>query len=138
VNLRSLARGLTYAGEVPAKRQTYHVFEGKRYFLVMSQSRSKRNAGNFNVVRADAVEYVARRFERKRKVTSTDVARASRKPRLVSTSLDALNVLYVLVATNRAEINKKFRKERQLYFDVSGKPPAPSRTGRRRKTRRAA
>ena len=118
MNLRSLAKGLTYAGEVAAKRQTYHVFEGKRYFLVMSQSRAKRNAGNFNVVSADAVEYVATRFRRKRKVTSTEVARASRKPRLVSTSLDALNVLYVLVATDRAEINKKFKKERQLYFDV--------------------
>ena len=120
MNLRSLAKGLSYSGEVAAKRQTYHVFEGKRYFLVMSQSRSKRNAGNFNVVRADAVEYVASRFARKKKVTSTDVAKASRKPRLVSTSLDALNVLYVLVATDRAEIDKKFKKERQLYFNVSG------------------
>jgi hypothetical protein len=120
MNLRSLARGLSYVGEVPAKRQTYHVFEGKKYFLVMSQSRAKRNAGNFNVVRADAVEYVARRFERRRKVTSTDVAKASRKPRLVSTSLDALNILYVLVALERAEIDKKLRKERQLYFTVTG------------------
>ena len=76
MNLRSLAKGLSYSGEVAAKRQTYHVFEGKRYFLVMSQSRSKRNAGNFNVVRADAVEYVASRFARKKKVTSTDVAKA--------------------------------------------------------------
>jgi hypothetical protein len=120
MNLRSLAQGLSYVGEVAAKRQTYHVFEGKRYFLVMSQSLAKRNAGNFTVVRADAVEYVARRFERKKKVTSTDVARASRKPRLVSTSLDALNVLYVLVAKDRAEIDKKFKKERQLYFTVAG------------------
>jgi hypothetical protein len=120
VNLRSLAQGLSYSGEVAAKRQTYHVFAGKRYFLVMSQSRAKRNAGNFNVVRADAVEYVAKRFERKKKVTSTDVAKASRKPRLVSTSLDALNILYVLVATGRAEIDKKFKNERQLYFTVAG------------------
>jgi hypothetical protein len=120
VNLRSLAQGLSYSGEVAAKRQTYHVFEGKRYFLVMSQSRSKRNAGNFNVVRADAVEYVAKRFERRKKVTSTDVAKASRKPRLVSTSLDALNILYVLVATGRAEIDRKLKKERQLYFTVAG------------------
>ena len=120
MNLRSLAQGLTYVGEVAAKRQTYHVFEGKRYFLVMSQSRAKRNAGNFNVVREDAVEYVAKRFERRKKVTSTDVARASRKPRLVSTSLDALNILYVLVAKDRAEIDRKFKKERQLYFTVTG------------------
>ena len=120
MNLRSLTQGLSYVGEVPAKRQTYYVFEGKKYFLVMSQSRAKRNAGNFNVVRADAVEYVAQRFERKKKVTSTDVARASRKPRLVSTSLDALNVLYVLVAKDRAEIDRKFKHERQLYFNVTG------------------
>ena len=120
MNLRSLAKGLSYVGEVPAKRQTYHVFEGTKYFLVMSQSRAKRNAGNFNVVRADAVDYVATRFERKKKVTSTDVAKASRKPRLVSTSLDALNILYVLVALDRAEIDKKFKKERQLFFNVAG------------------
>ena len=120
MNLRSLAKGLSYVGEVPAKRQTYHVFEGKKYFLVMSQSRAKRNAGNFNVVREDAVEYVAMRFQRRKKVTSTEVARASRKPRLVSTSLDALNILYVLVAKDRAEIDKRFKKERQLYFTVAG------------------
>jgi hypothetical protein len=38
----------------------------------------------------------------------------------VSTSLDALNVLYVLVAKDRAEIDKKFKNERQLYFTVAG------------------
>ena len=28
--------------------------------------------------------------------------------------------LYVLVAKDRAEIDKKFKKERQLYFTVAG------------------
>lgn len=120
MNLRSLTSGLEYRGDVEAKRQTYSVFEGKRYFFVMSLSRAKKNAGNFNIVRTDAVDYVAGRFAKKRGLTSTDVARASRKPRLVSKPLEALNILYVLVATERAAIDRKRRKERQLFFNVTG------------------
>lgn len=119
MNLRSLTSGLIYRGEVEAKRQTYHVFEGKKYFFVMSLSRSKRNAGNFNIVSTAAAEYVATRFAGRKGVTSNAVASASRKPRYVRTSLDALNILYVLVATERAKIDTRF-KEKQLYFNVMG------------------
>jgi hypothetical protein len=117
VNIRNLTNGLEYRGEVEARRQTYFVFEGKSHYFVMSLSRSKRHAGNFNIVDAAAVEYVARKFAGRKKVTSTKVAAASPKPRGVANSLEALNVLYVLIATNRAKIDTRFH-DKQLFFNV--------------------
>jgi hypothetical protein len=120
VNIRSLTRGpLSYQGEVEGKRQTYYVFEAGQYYLIMSLSRSKPNAGNFNVVEVERAAHVARRFAGRKGVTAKDVATASRRGRRVATPLEALNILYVLVATRRAKIDTRFR-ERQLYFNVSG------------------
>ena len=115
MNIRSLTSGLQYRGEVEGRRQTYYVFEGKSHYIVMSFSRAKRRAGNFNVVDAAAVEYVAKRFAGRKKVTSTKVA--ARKPRGIRSSLEALNVLYVLIATGRAKIDSRFH-EKQLFFNV--------------------
>jgi len=117
LNIRNLTNGLQYRGKAEGQRQTYLVFEGKSQYLVMSLSRSKRNAGNFNVVDAGAVEYVARKFARRKKVTSTKVAAASRKRRGLTNSLEALNVLYVLIATNRARIDTRYH-EKQLFFNL--------------------
>ena len=119
MNIKSLTSELRYCGEVKAKRQTYYVFEGKRHYFVMSLSRAKRHAGNFNIVSVEAVEYVARRFAGRKGVTSTGVAKATRKPRYIASSLDALNVLYILVATGRARIDTRFH-DRQLFFNVVG------------------
>lgn len=58
MNARRLVQGLSYVGRAAGKRQTYHVFLGGEYFFVLSFSRSKPNAGNFNVVKLGAVEYV--------------------------------------------------------------------------------
>ena len=117
MNIRSLTAELKYCGEVEAKRQTYYVFEGKRYFFVMSFSRSKKNAGNFNVVEAAAVRYVVSKFAGRQSVTSSSVATASRKPQYISKPLEALNILYILVAAGRARIDTRFRS-RQLYFNI--------------------
>ena len=116
MNIRNLTKGLQYRGEVEARRQTYFVFEGERHYFVMSLSRSKRHAGNFNIVDARAVDDVARKFAGRKKVTSTKVA--ARKPRGIANSLEALNVLYVLIATNRAKIDTRFH-EKQLFFNVA-------------------
>lgn len=116
MNIRSLTNSLRYRGEVTGKRQTYTVFEGKRHYFVMSLSRTKRHAGNFNVVGAREVESVARRFAGRKKVTSKKVASAG-KARRVASSLEALNVLYVLVATGRARIDTRFH-DKQLFFNV--------------------
>jgi len=117
MNIRSLTTGLQYRGEVEGKRQTYYVFEGRSQYLVMSFSRSKPKAGNFNVVAGDAVAYVARRFARRQRLTAKTVYKTSRRPRLVGSHLAALNVLYVLVAIGQAKIDARFH-EREIYFNV--------------------
>ena len=117
MNVSSLTSGLLYRGEVEAKRQTYYIFEGKRHFLVMSFSRSKKNAGNFNVVDAGAAQYVQRRFAGKQALTARDLCKASRKPQYIGSQLDALNVLYILVALKRAKIDTRF-KNKALFFNI--------------------
>jgi hypothetical protein len=117
MNIRSLTTGLQYRGEAEGKRQTYYVFEGKRQYMVMSFSRSKANAGNFNVVDVEAVEYVVRRFGGQQAITTKAIYNASRKPHLVGSSLAALNILYVLVATGRAKVDRRFNTP-ELHFNV--------------------
>jgi hypothetical protein len=117
MNMRSLASGLLYRGEVEALRQTYYVFQGRQFFFVMSLSKSKHNAGNFNLVQAEGVEYLAKRLAGQKDVTAKYVAEHSKKPQYISTALDALNILYVLVAIRRAKIDTRFRT-RELHFNV--------------------
>lgn len=117
MNIRNLTTGLRYRGEVKGKRQTYYVFEGKSQYLVMSFSRSKPNAGYFNVVASDAVAYAARRFAGRQGLTAKILHARSRRPRLVRGPLAALNILYVLVAIGSAKIDTRFR-ERAIYFNV--------------------
>ena len=126
MNIRSLTTGLEYRGEVEGKRQTYYVFEGRSQYLVMSFSRAKANAGNFNVVASDAVAYVARRFGGKQGLTAKTVHKASRRPRLVGSHLAALNILYVLVAIGSARIDARFH-ERAIYFNVKKTAVSSSR-----------
>lgn len=117
MNLKSLGTGLRFRGKVKGQIQTYQVFEGNRFFLICSFSRKKRKAGNFNVVDAEAVRYVQRLVGGKQGVTSQDVHRRSRTPRLVGSALEALNILYVLVATGQATIDRR-RKDKQLFFNI--------------------
>ena len=35
MNVKKLVRGLTYLGAVTGKKQTYHVFKGAGFFLVL-------------------------------------------------------------------------------------------------------
>ncbi len=127
VNLRRLTAGLDFRGKVEGQRQTYYVFEGEKFFFICSFSRTKPKAGNFNIVDLDAVRYVERIVEGKRGVTAQDLHRRSRNPRHIGSPLEALNVLYVLVATGRAKIDRR-RKGKQLFFNVKkrsqGRAPA--------------
>lgn len=117
MNLKRLVQGLSYVGRVDGKRQAYHVFRGGEYFFVMSFSRSKPNAGNFNVVQSDAVEYVRDRFAGSNAVTTSDVVARAKRSRHVPNTLAALNVLYVLAATGDARIDMR-RTGRKLYFNL--------------------
>ncbi len=117
MNIKSLASGLDYKGEVESKRQTYYVFEGKRHYFVMSLSKTRRNAGYFNTVSVGAVDYIARRFAGKQGMTSKIVRNKSKKPQYVATPLEALNILYILVATGRAKIDTRF-STKALHFNI--------------------
>jgi hypothetical protein len=119
MNIRALQRGLHYRGRVDAIRQTYHVFEGKELFLVLSLARStaRRGSGYFNLVGKAAVDYVQGRFAGKRGVTANAVVAAARRTPHIPTRLLALNVLYVLVALGGAAIDRA-GEHRQLFFSV--------------------
>lgn len=119
LNITSLQTGLTFRGEVSAVRQTYHIFEGQDFFFVLSLSRSKKDAGNFNVVDKRAVQYVQSRFAGKKGVTSNAVVDRSRRTHHAKNALAALNILYVLVALGVANIEKgRMGSHQQLFFSV--------------------
>jgi hypothetical protein len=83
----------------------------------MSVSRSKRNAGNFNLVGRSAVEKLYRRLRGQKGLTAKLVFTRSRNKRLVPSHLTALNILYVLVATDRASIDMR-HTSREIFFNV--------------------
>jgi hypothetical protein len=112
----SLTQGLQYHGQVDGKRQRYLVLSNPRLYFVMSLSRSKRDAGNFNLVGKAAVERLARRLRGRRGLTARLVY--TRSKRGVPSALAALNMLYVLVATGRASIDQRRLAARELFFNV--------------------
>jgi len=115
MDITSLEKGLTFCGRVKAVRQTYYIFDARDCFLVMSLS--KPSAGNFNVVEKKAVQYVHNRFAGMRGVTSNAVVDRARRTTYAPSSLAALNILYVLVATRTARIEKQGQHQ-QLFFRV--------------------
>lgn len=117
MDLRKHLTTLSYVGKVQGQRQTYHVFEGGDRYLIASSSRSKPNAGYFNLVEKDTVEYVLKRVAGERGVTSQLIAQQARRSKRVVDTLHALNVLYVLVALGKAKIDRK-REGRKLYFNI--------------------
>jgi hypothetical protein len=119
MNIRKLQQGLQYRGRVPAVRQTYHVFEAKDYFFVLSfaLSKSRKGSGYFNVVDQAAVQFVQSRLGGRSGVTAKDVVKAARRTKHVPTSLVALNILYVLVAQEQAALLRA-GENRQLFFSV--------------------
>ena len=118
MNIRSLSSGLSFRGKVVGRRQTYYVFEGPKIILVFSFSRSKPKAGYFNAVSYEAVKYAVRLLKGKQGVTAQSLHKRSRKPRLVGSALEALNILYTLVATGRARIDRRY-KTGQLFFNIN-------------------
>lgn len=117
MDLRKRLTNLTHLGKVQGQRQTYHVFEGGDHYLIASSSRSKLNAGYFNLVEKAAVDYVLKRIQGERGMTSQLIVQRARRTKRIADSLHALNILYVLVALGKAKIDRK-RQGRQLYFDI--------------------
>ena len=119
MNIRSLARGLKFCGEARGKRQTYYVFESASGYVVMSASRTKRASGYFNLVSRDAVNRIRRRYAGKQDVTAKALAARSRGAG-VRDALQALNILYVLVATGAAKRDDRYQDTR-LHFNIAGR-----------------
>jgi hypothetical protein len=117
LNVRSLIRGLTFHGVVQGKRQQYYVLSSARQYFVMSLSRSKRASGNFNLVAKSAVEHLFRRLKGQQGVTARLVYARTKKRRLLPSHLAALNILYVLVAIDRATVDAR-HKSREIFFNV--------------------
>jgi hypothetical protein len=117
MNIRSLAKGLQYCGEARGKRQTYYVFESAAGYVVMSASRTKRASGYFNLVSRDAVARIRRSYAGKQDVTAKALASRSRGAG-IRDALQALNVLYVLVATGAAKRDDRYQDAR-LHFNIA-------------------
>ena len=116
MNIRSLAKGLKFCGETTGKRQTYYVFESGSGYVVMSMSRSKRASGYFNLVSRQAVDRIRKSYAGKQDVTAKQLATRSRGTG-VRDALQALNVLYVLVATGAAKRDDRYQDTR-LHFNI--------------------
>ncbi len=116
MNIRSLAKGLKYCGEATGKRQTYYVFESGKAYVVMSASRTKRASGYFNLVSREAVERIRKSYAGRQDVTARQLAVRSRGPG-VRDALQALNILYVLVAIGRAKRDDRYQDQR-LHFNI--------------------
>lgn len=117
MNIRSLAKGLQFCGEAKGKRQTYFVFESAAGYVVMSASRTKRASGYFNLVSRDAVDRIRRSYAGKQDVTAKALATRSRGAG-VRDALQALNILYVLVATGAAKRDDRYQDAR-LHFNIA-------------------
>jgi len=117
MKIKSLAAGLTYRGEVSGMKQTYYVFESGKAWVVMSESRTKPDTGYFTMVSAAAVDYVRKNYAGQQDLTTRSLMARSRKPRLLKNALQALNILYVLVATGQATRDDRF-KDRALHFNI--------------------
>jgi hypothetical protein len=125
MNLRKLQQGLAYRGRVVAVRQTYHVFETKDHFFVLSFARSKarKGSGYFSVVGQKAVRYAQTRLGGRSGVTAKDVHSVARRTKHMSGSFVALTILYVLVALGQATILRA-GEHRQLFFSIRKLPAA--------------
>lgn len=119
MNIRKLQKGLKYRGRVAAVKQTYHIFEAQDYFFVLSfaLSTARKGSGYFNVVDMAAVNYVHKRLGGRSGVTAKHVVSIARRTKHVSSSLSALNILYVLVALGQATL-LRVGDHRQLFFSV--------------------
>lgn len=124
-----LGQGLSYTGSVEGVRQRYFVFEGPDAYVVFSLSSNKPNSGNFNLVSRKAVDYVYRKFGGEDGVTANDVAERSNRSKHVPKALIALNILYILVAQERASIDGTGSYSK-LYFSVL-LPGAKATAGRK-------
>jgi hypothetical protein len=118
MNAKDALSSLEPVGGAEGLKQTYDVLHGKRHYIVGSLSRVKRNSGNFNIVRAEAVEAAGESFAGQEAVTSKMVRQRLARRGIVVETLEALNILYVLVALGKAKVDRR-RSQHALFFNVA-------------------
>lgn len=119
MNSREALSRLEPVGGAEGLKQTYDVLQGKRHYIVGSLSRVKRRSGNFNIVSAEAVEVAHQSFAGKEAVTSKLVRQRLQRRGIAVETLEALNILYVLVALGKARVDRR-RSQHALFFNVAG------------------
>jgi hypothetical protein len=115
---KELLTGLIHVGQAQGLRQTYDIFRGRDHFVVASMSRAKRRSGNFNLVEPEAVLASQDAFGGRKGVTSKMVRQRLARRSMPVESLEALNILYVLVALGAARVDRRL-SQRALFFDFA-------------------
>ena len=118
MNAREALSGLELVGGAEGLKQTYDVLRGKKHYVVGSMSRVKRRSGNFNIVSGEAVEAAGESFAGQEGVTSKMVRQRLQRRGISVETLEALNILYVLVALGKARVDRR-RSQRELFFNLT-------------------
>ena len=118
MNAREALAGLEPVGGAEGLKQTYEVLRGKRHYIVGSTSRVKRRSGNFNIVSVEAAEAAHESFAGQEAVTSKMVRQRLQRRGISVETLEALNILYVLVALGKARVDRR-RSQTALFFNVA-------------------
>jgi hypothetical protein len=120
IKVKNLLYNLEYINAFESKRQTYYIYKGIKYYLLLSLSARKKNAGNFTLVDFKAIDTVYRKFKGIKGVTSNDIFYSPKNKgyrRYIKSALDALNVLYVLTVIGFATKDNRY-KGKQLFFNI--------------------
>lgn len=73
--------------------------------------------GYFNIVDAEAIDYVHKRFAAEKGLTSKALHQRCSKPEHIKAPLEALNILYVVTATPQAQVDSRFH-DRELHSNL--------------------
>jgi hypothetical protein len=117
VKVREVLSELRYVGEAVGVRQTYYVFQGPQHYLLLSFKKDDAASGNFNIIEADTIAYVADRYGGAKGLTAKQLFEESRRTKHLRDRFVALNVLYVLVASGKAVVDHRF-KPSPLVFNL--------------------
>lgn len=128
----TLQKRMEFIDKVDAVRQTYYIFKAEDWYLVFSLSVTKRGSGNFNLISSESVEYIYKRFTGEHRVTSADIVARAKRTKHAPNSLVALNILYVLVAQQRASI-QSVGSHSKLYFAILSPRSRARLSGKRAK-----
>ena len=115
--IAELNEGLKYCGDVTSIKQRYFVFESATHYFLLSFRPHDPSSGNFSCTTKNSVDWVYKRWKGYERVSAAGVVEDAKKTRRVPDKHIALDILYVLTALSRAEIEGYF-EHKELYFSV--------------------